>query len=59
MDGIPFEQQELRRRIWWVIYRLDSQLSMTLGRPPLIQLSDVSCGLPGEDREHAHLLSGT
>ena len=59
MDGIPFEQQELRRRIWWVIYRLDSQLSMTLGRPPLIQLSDVSCGLLGEDREHAHLLSGT
>ncbi|KAF3401978.1 hypothetical protein F1880_009830 [Penicillium rolfsii] len=58
MDGISSEQQELRRRIWWTLYRIDSQLSMTLGRPPLIQLSHVSCGLPGDDREHARL-SGT
>lgn len=58
MDGISSEQQELRRRIWWTLYRIDSQLSMTLGRPPLIQLSHVSCGLPRDDREHARL-SGT
>jgi hypothetical protein len=58
MDGISPEQQELRRRIWWTLYRIDSQLSMTLGRPPLIHLSRVSCGLPGDDREHVRL-SGT
>ncbi|CAI7602799.1 unnamed protein product [Penicillium viridicatum] len=58
LDGTSPEQQELQRRIWWTLYRIDSQLSMTLGRPPLIQMSHVSCGLPGDDREHAQL-SGT
>ncbi|CAI7613175.1 unnamed protein product [Penicillium glandicola] len=58
LDGTSPEQQELQRQIWWTLYRIDSQLSMTLGRPPLIQLSHVSCGLPGDDREHARL-SGT
>lgn len=58
LDGTSPEQQELQRRIWWTLYRIDSQLSMTLGRPPLIQMSHVSCGLPGDDREHARL-SGT
>ncbi|EKV04830.1 C6 transcription factor, putative [Penicillium digitatum PHI26] len=58
LDGTAPKQQELQRRIWWALYRIDSQLSMTLGRPPLIQLSHVSCGLPGDDREHARL-SGT
>ncbi|KAJ5783502.1 transcriptional regulator family: Fungal Specific TF [Penicillium psychrosexuale] len=58
LDGTSPEQQELQRRIWWTLYRIDSQLSMALGRPPLIQLSHVSCGLPGDDREHARL-SGT
>ncbi|OQD86175.1 hypothetical protein PENANT_c008G02255 [Penicillium antarcticum] len=58
LDGIPAAQQELHRRIWWTLYRIDSQLSMTLGRPPLIQLSHVSCGLPGDSRDYARL-SGT
>ncbi|KAJ5205787.1 Transcription factor [Penicillium cf. griseofulvum] len=58
LDGTSPEQQELQRRIWWTLYRIDSQLSMTLGRPPLIQLSHVSCGLPGDDQQHARL-SGT
>jgi hypothetical protein len=58
LDKISPAQQELHRRIWWTLYRIDSQLSMTLGRPPLIQLPHVSCGLPGDTREHARL-SGT
>lgn len=58
LNGTSPEQQELQRRIWWTLYRIDSQLSITLGRPPLIQMSHVSCGLPGDDREHARL-SGT
>lgn len=58
LDGTTREEQELHRRIWWTLYRLDSQLSMTLGRPPLIHTSDISCGLPGDDRDHARL-SGT
>lgn len=58
LDGTSPERQELQRRIWWTLYRIDSQLSMTLGRPPLIQPSHVSCGLPGDNSECARL-SGT
>ena len=58
LDGTSLEQQELQRRIWWTLYRLDNQVSMTLGRSPLIQLSHVSCGMSGDGREHAQL-SGT
>ncbi|KAF7586461.1 hypothetical protein BBP40_008821 [Aspergillus hancockii] len=55
LDGTPPEEQELHRRIWWTLYLLDSQLSMTSGRPPLIQMSHVSCGLPGDGQEHSRL----
>ncbi|EAW11668.1 Zn(II)2Cys6 transcription factor [Aspergillus clavatus NRRL 1] len=58
LDGTPPEVQELHRNIWWTLYRLDNQLSMTLGRPSLIQNSQVSCGLPGDSRDHIRL-SGT
>ncbi|KAL2820845.1 fungal-specific transcription factor domain-containing protein [Aspergillus cavernicola] len=58
LDGTRPREQELNRRIWWTLYRLDSQLSTTLGRPPLIQMSTVSCGLSSDDREDS-ILSGT
>lgn len=54
VEGALPEDQGLYRRIWNTIYHLDSQLSMSLGRPPLVQL--LACG--GEHDENA-LLSGT
>ncbi|KAL4867233.1 fungal-specific transcription factor domain-containing protein [Aspergillus spectabilis] len=59
LDGTLPREQELHRRIWWTLYRLDTQLSMTLGRPPLIQMSTVSCGLPRDDREDSFLAGTT
>ena len=51
------EQEELHRRNWYTLFQLDSQLSMALGRPPLIQPGD-ECDLPGDSEDHA-LLSGS
>ncbi|KAJ5986233.1 hypothetical protein N7451_010598 [Penicillium sp. IBT 35674x] len=38
--------EQLHSRIWWTLYQLDSQISMMLGRPPLINPNEVGCGIP-------------
>ncbi|KAI1081035.1 fungal-specific transcription factor domain-containing protein [Whalleya microplaca] len=48
-------ERELRNRIWWSIYVLETKTSMKLGRPFLLNPSDVICDLPGDDHEVAAL----
>ena len=50
-------QKELQQRLWWVVYTMDSNACMTMGRPSLAHMSQVSCALPADDHELA-LLSG-
>lgn len=58
-ETTPQVEQELQRRIWWTLYCLDSKLSITLGRPPLINTSDISCGFPCDKQSPALLLGTT
>ena len=53
----PRAQQELHRRLWWVVYTMESTGCMNLGRPWLAHMSQVSCALPADDHELA-MLSG-
>ncbi|KAF7594855.1 hypothetical protein BBP40_008185 [Aspergillus hancockii] len=48
-------KQELRRRIWWSLYILDSRLSRELGRPTIITLHVCDCQLPADDVETAKI----
>ncbi|KAL8792098.1 MAG: hypothetical protein Q9195_005273 [Heterodermia aff. obscurata] len=48
-------EKELQQRLWWVVYSMESNASMTTGRPSLVQMSQVSCALPADDRELAQL----
>ena len=50
-------QKELHQRMWWVVYTMESNASMTLGRLWLAHMSQVSCALPVDDHELA-MLSG-
>ena len=50
-------QKELQQRLWWVVYTMESSACMTMGRPWLAHMSQVSCALPADDHELA-LLSG-
>jgi hypothetical protein len=50
--------QELHSRIWWTLYQLDTQISMSLGRPPLINPAEVGCAIPTDMRDAVEL-SGT
>ncbi|KAH8432121.1 fungal specific transcription factor domain-containing protein [Aspergillus melleus] len=61
LDGTPPEERELHLRIWWSLYQLDSSLSMTLDRPPLLVWNDFACPLPSDHGGAAEAgpLSGT
>ncbi len=46
-------QNPLRRRIWWTLFLLDSKICHELGRPYLIDASDMTCDLPSGDLSEA------
>lgn len=48
--SMPRVQQELHRRLWWSVFCLESQSCMALGRPWIIQMSQVTCSLAADDQ---------
>lgn len=54
----PRRERELRKRLWWTVFAIETKMSMKLGRPFLIHASSATCSLPADDREIA-VLSGS
>ncbi|KAI2624546.1 fungal-specific transcription factor domain-containing protein [Hypomontagnella submonticulosa] len=50
---MPQREREMRKRLWWTLYVLDSKLSMKLGRPFLLDHTNITCSLPRDDHEAA------
>ena len=46
-------EREARKRLWWTLYVLETQMSMKLGRAFLVHDHSTTCGLPADDRETA------
>ncbi|KAH6850404.1 fungal-specific transcription factor domain-containing protein [Chaetomium sp. MPI-CAGE-AT-0009] len=47
---MPQREREMRKRLWWALYVLDSKIGMKLGRPFLLpHLSGATPSLPGDD----------
>ncbi|KAL8935117.1 MAG: hypothetical protein Q9216_005578 [Gyalolechia sp. 2 TL-2023] len=57
-EDMPRKDRELRKRLWWTLYVVESKTCMKLGRPWSAQISQVSCALPADDHELA-LMSGS
>ena len=57
-EDIPRKDRELRKRIWWTLYSVETKTCMKLGRPWSAQISQVTCTLPADDYKLA-LLSGS
>lgn len=53
IDSSSDAQSSLRRRIWWTLFLLDSRGCLVLGRPYLIDASDMTCVLPSGDPSEA------
>ena len=54
---LPRPERELRKRLWWTLYSIESKTCIKLGRPWSAPMSDTTCGLPADDHQLA-ILSG-
>ncbi|KAI4186226.1 MAG: hypothetical protein L6R41_003613 [Letrouitia leprolyta] len=52
-EGMPRKERELRKRLWWTLYVVESKTCMKLGRPWSAQIAQVTCSLPADDHELA------
>lgn len=50
---LPEKDRELRRRLWWAVYLLDSKAGMKLGRPFMLSSSHAMPSLPSDTLEAA------
>ncbi|KAL1892350.1 hypothetical protein Sste5346_007088 [Sporothrix stenoceras] len=56
---MPLKRRELRKRIWWALYVLDSKIGMKLGRPFLLHLAGATTPPPLDDSVAVASLSGS
>ncbi|KAI3321088.1 hypothetical protein HD806DRAFT_504591 [Xylariaceae sp. AK1471] len=54
-SDLPIATQELRRRVWWTLYVIESKTCMKLGRPFYADMYSTSCSLPAHDHLVASL----
>ncbi|PYI03847.1 fungal-specific transcription factor domain protein [Aspergillus sclerotiicarbonarius CBS 121057] len=54
-EDLPRAQRELRKRIWWTLYTVESKTCMKLGRPWSAPDVIATCQLPAHDHELARL----
>lgn len=54
-ENLPRKERELRKRLWWTLYTLESKTCMKLGRPWSTQISHSTCSLPADDYQLALL----
>ena len=43
------DQDEIHRRVWWLLFTLDIRCSLQLRKPVAVQASVITCALPGDD----------
>lgn len=58
-QSMPRRERETRKRLWWTLYVLETEMSMKLGRPFLLHDSSTACSLPADDREIAMLVGAS
>lgn len=52
-EQIPRPEAELRKRLWWTLFILESKSSIKLGRPWAVLLYETTCSLPADDHQLA------
>ncbi|KAL3490202.1 fungal-specific transcription factor domain-containing protein [Aspergillus germanicus] len=56
---LPQAEREMRRRLWWSVWFMDSRANMKLGRPFMISESHVMPALPSDSLEVAAMSGST
>ena len=53
--SMPEQDREMRRRLWWAVYLMDSKAGMKLGRPFMLRDTHVMPYLPSDSFEAARM----
>jgi hypothetical protein len=56
--SLSLGEKELRKRIWWVLFTIETKTCMKLGRPFSTESSQTTVNQPAEDLEASSLLGG-
>ncbi|KAI0172248.1 fungal-specific transcription factor domain-containing protein [Hypoxylon sp. FL1284] len=48
-ETMPLAEKEMRKRLYWSLYAVESKTCMKLGRPFSLDLSTTLCSLPSDD----------
>ncbi|KAI0203584.1 hypothetical protein F4808DRAFT_417208 [Astrocystis sublimbata] len=54
-EDMPAATKELRKRVWWHLFTLETKVCMKLGRPFYADAETTSCDLPAHDHQAASL----
>ncbi|KAI1100591.1 fungal-specific transcription factor domain-containing protein [Jackrogersella minutella] len=57
-ETVPLADKEMRKRLYWSLYTVESKTCMKLGRPFSLGLSSTLCSLPSDDHTVA-ILAGS
>ena len=57
--SLPPGDRAIHRRLWWVLYLLNSQLAIALGRPFLMHMPAINCEVLRDDEEQAVMASSS
>jgi len=49
LSSLSQPERERRRRVWWILCSCDTQMSIELGRPFAVHMSEVTCQHPSAD----------
>lgn len=58
-SSMPDREREIRRRLWWAVYLMDSKAGMKLGRPFMLRDSHVMPDLPNDSMDAARTSGST
>ncbi|KAH8174188.1 fungal specific transcription factor domain-containing protein [Sarocladium implicatum] len=48
-NSLPESERELRKRIWWTVSLIEAKMTMKLGRPKLLDMSDMTVSYAKDD----------
>ncbi|CAN3501439.1 transcription factor Tac1p [Diutina catenulata] len=50
-ENLPLEEQSERRQVWWFCYFFDVEICFRTGKPPIIDISDVTTNRHGDFKQ--------
>lgn len=58
-ENVSDQQAEFRKRLWWTVYALELKMTLELGRPLAVTMSQIPCPPPDRHQDDPYTHQGT